>query len=166
MIRRSLVLAALVALGCSAANGEAGANGGSAPDTGAVPAGPSGPRPQAGMAWVIFGTDTAFAEVARTADEREQGLMGRTALDPNHGMIFVYDEPEVLSFWMRNTLIPLDVAFLDPSFRITEIQTMEPETENLHTAREPALAALEMDKGWFAERGIGPGAVARIVWDR
>lgn len=165
MIRRILLPALFVAVACSAANGETERPAGSAASA-AMSQMPSGPTPPAGTAWVIFGTDTAFAEVARTAAEREVGLMNRESLESNHGMIFVYDAPEVLSFWMKNTLIPLDVAFMDESFRVTEIQSMEPESEDLHTAREPALAALEMDKGWFAERGIGPGAVARIVWGR
>lgn len=123
-----------------------------------------GPRPPSGRAWVIFGTDTATAEVAQTPRERQQGLMYRTELGENDGMLFVFDALSIQSFWMSNTYIPLDIAFLDDAFRIVDIQPMDPETTDLHESAAPALMALEMNQGWFAARGIGTGAQAEVVF--
>ena len=120
--------------------------------------------PMRGTAWVIFGADTVVAEVARTADERAQGLMHRDAVPDGTGMLFVFDEPDIRSFWMQNTYVALDVAFMDSGYRITEIQQMEPETTELHTSQQPSLVALEVRKGWFAEQGIEAGARAHIVF--
>ena len=71
----------------------------------------SGPRPPAGHAWVIFGADTVLAEVAASADEREQGLMYRDDVPDGTGMLFVFPDVSVRSFWMANTYVPLDIAF-------------------------------------------------------
>ena len=97
------------------------------------------------------------AEVATTPDERATGLMNRFSLQPDHGMLFVFEKPEPLSFWMRNTYIPLSIAFIDASGRIVNIEHMVPQTETTHWSRGPALYALEMRKGWFVERGIKAG---------
>lgn len=97
------------------------------------------------------------AEVADREAERRQGLMGRDSLPKDHGMLFVYPEQRTLSFWMRNTRIPLDIAFIDQRGTIVDIQTMEPQTEELHRSREPAMYALEMAAGWFGERGVEVG---------
>ncbi len=122
--------------------------------------------PEPGTAWVIFGTDTAFAEVAQTPAERERGLMDRDSLEPNHGMLFLFERSDIRSFWMKNTFIPLDGAFMDESFRIINIVHMDPETEDLHSSEAPALAALEMTQGWFASKGIEAGDVAEVVFGR
>jgi len=113
---------------------------------------------------VIFGPDTVVAEVARTAEEREQGLMFRENLEKGRGMLFVFPSSQVRSFWMRNTFIPLDIAYLDEALTIVDIQAMEPQTEDLHESARPAMFALEVPLGWFAERGIQVGAVARVVF--
>jgi uncharacterized protein len=97
------------------------------------------------------------AEVATTADERATGLMNRFSLQPDHGMLFVFEKPEPLSFWMKNTYIPLSIAFIDGGGRIVNIEDMAPQTETTHWSRGPALYALEMRKGWFVERGIRAG---------
>jgi uncharacterized protein len=123
-------------------------------------------RPERGWAWVILASDTVVAEVADTPEAREQGLMHRTELAPGTGMLFVYDAAEVRSFWMRNTLIPLDIAFLDETQRVIDIQQMEPLTEALTTSAAPAMFALEVPEGWFASRGIEVGLQARIVFGR
>lgn len=98
------------------------------------------------------------AEVAATASNRQVGLMHRQVLAPQQGMLFVFPDRAVHCMWMRNTLIPLSVAFLDDEGRILNIEDMEPQTENNHCAARPARFALEMNKGWFAQRAIKPGA--------
>ena len=97
------------------------------------------------------------AEVASTPQQRATGLMHRFSLQPDHGMLFVFERPERLSFWMKNTFIPLSIAFLDASGRILNIEDMAPQTETTHWSKGPALYALEMRKGWFVERGIKAG---------
>lgn len=126
----------------------------------------SGERPERGMAWVIIGSDTVHAEVADTPELREEGLMYRTELAPGTGMLFVYDQEQPLSFWMRNTFVPLDIAFMSETQRIVDIQQMEPQDEEMTESPEPARFALEVPQGWFAEQGIEPGAQARIVLGR
>ena len=103
------------------------------------------------------------AEVATTQDQRSLGLMNRFSLQPDHGMLFVFERPEPLAFWMKNTYIPLSIAFIAADGRIVNIEDMQPQTEDSHWSKGPALYALEMKKGWFQERGIGPGAVVRGV---
>lgn len=97
------------------------------------------------------------AEVARTPETRATGLMNRFSLKPDTGMLFVFERPEPLAFWMKNTFIPLSIAFIDAEGRILNIDDMAPRTEASHWSRGPALYALEMKKGWFAERGIRSG---------
>lgn len=97
------------------------------------------------------------AEVAADFSTRAQGLMYRKSLAPNGGMLFIFDEPAVQCMWMKNTLIPLSVAFLDERGTIVNIENMQPQTEQSHCATAPALLALEMSAGWFAQRGIKAG---------
>lgn len=98
------------------------------------------------------------AEVANTFEARAQGLMFRKYLGPNEGMLFVFPQAETHCMWMRNTLIPLSVAFLDAQGRIVSISEMQPQTETSHCATAPAKFALEMSGGWFAAKGLKPGA--------
>ena len=98
------------------------------------------------------------AEVAADFGSRAQGLMNRKALAQNAGMLFVFDAAAEHCMWMKNTYIPLSVAFLDAGGTIINIAEMQPHSEQTHCAARPALYALEMTKGWFAERGIKPGA--------
>jgi uncharacterized protein len=123
-------------------------------------------RPPRGMAWVIFNGDTVTAEVAATPEERQQGLMFRTELAEDGGMLFVFDREDIQSFWMQNTYIPLDIAHIDRRQVVVDIQRMEPETEEFYESAAPAMFALEVNEGWFAERGIEVGAQARIVMGR
>ncbi len=97
------------------------------------------------------------AEVAVAPAERSKGLMFRPALGPSQGMVFLFDEPGVQCMWMRNTLIPLSVAFIDDDGRVINVEDMAPQTETNHCASKPARYALEMNKGWFAKHGIGAG---------
>jgi uncharacterized membrane protein (UPF0127 family) len=98
------------------------------------------------------------AEVAADMASRSRGLMFRKSLAQNAGMVFVFDEASQHCMWMKNTLIPLSVAFLDDNGTIINIENMAPQTEDTHCAARPARYALEMDRGWFAARGVKPGA--------
>ena len=97
------------------------------------------------------------AEVAANQANRQRGLMMRERMAANHGMLFVFPQAERHCMWMRNTLLPLSVAFLDDQGRILNIEDMQPQTENNHCAVAPARFALEMNRGWFAGKGIKPG---------
>ena len=101
------------------------------------------------------------AEVADRDATRATGLMHRTALAPNGGMLFVFDAAAVHCMWMKNTPLPLSVAFIDASGAIVNIADMQPHTEVSHCAAQPARFALEMAQGWFAERGIRAGTRLR-----
>jgi len=98
------------------------------------------------------------AEVASTFETRAQGLMFRKHLGPNEGMLFVFPQAEAHCMWMKNTLIPLSVAFLDDQGKIVSISEMRPQTETSHCAAGPAKFALEMSGGWFAAKGLKPGS--------
>jgi uncharacterized membrane protein (UPF0127 family) len=97
------------------------------------------------------------AEVAATSDSRQVGMMQRTIMPPQRGMLFVFTEVNKHCMWMRNTLLPLSVAFLDEKGRIINVEDMQPGTENNHCAARPARYALEMNLGWFKSRGLGQG---------
>ena len=96
-------------------------------------------------------------EVAASEPQRMQGLMFRKKLGRDDGMLFIFEEPAYHSMWMKNTLIPLSVAFLDADGRILNILDMEPETLDTHTAAGPAIYAIETNKGWFAGHGVKAG---------
>jgi uncharacterized membrane protein (UPF0127 family) len=98
------------------------------------------------------------AEVATNTATRSVGLMHRFSLKPDHGMLFVFRDPQPLSFWMKNTFVALSIAYIDARGRIIDIEDMAPQTETMHPSSGPAQYALEMKKGWFRERGIAPGA--------
>jgi len=112
-------------------------------------------QPPLPMRELTAGIHLIHAEVADTDATREQGLMHRESLPPNHGMLFVFDRPAIQCFWMRNTLVPLSVAFLGEDGRVVNIADMAPRTDTAHCAAEPVRYALEMEQGWFASRGIG-----------
>lgn len=101
------------------------------------------------------------AEVADNMSARTTGLMHRKSMAQNAGMVFVFGESAAHCMWMKNTLIPLSVAFIDESGAIINIADMQPHSEQSHCAARPARYALEMNKGWFAQRGIKPGAKLR-----
>ncbi|MDR3300401.1 MAG: DUF192 domain-containing protein [Candidatus Accumulibacter sp.] len=97
------------------------------------------------------------AEVAADQASRARGLMYRESMAANRGMLFVFPWAERHCMWMRNTLLPLSVAFLDDQGKILNIEDMRPLTEDNHCASAPVRFALEMNRGYFAEKGIKPG---------
>ena len=107
---------------------------------------------------LTIGTQTLTAEVATSPAQRETGLMNRFSLKPDHGMLFVFERNEPLAFWMRNTYVALSIAFISADGQILNIEDMQPQTDDSHWSKGAALYALEMKKGWFAEKGIVAGA--------
>lgn len=97
------------------------------------------------------------AEVASTPEERQKGLMHRRSMPENHGMVFVFERTGLWGMWMKNTYIPLSVAFISEDGRILNIEDMEPHTEDSHSASAPARYALEVKKGWFRKHKISAG---------
>ena len=97
------------------------------------------------------------AQVAQTADQRMTGLMHRKEMPQHEGMLFVSDYPSQQCFWMRNTLLPLSVAFVADDGTIVNIDEMKPLTENSHCSVKPVRYVLEMNTGWFARKGIKAG---------
>jgi uncharacterized membrane protein (UPF0127 family) len=101
------------------------------------------------------------AEVVSTPEQRATGLMNRFSLQPDHGMLFVFEQPQPLGFWMKNTFIPLSIAFIDVDGKIVNIEDMRPQDESTHWSRGIALYALEMKQGWFAGKKIAAGDVIK-----
>ena len=102
-------------------------------------------------------TSKLKAEVAADNNTRSIGLMNRFSLATDHGMIFVFAQSEPLAFWMRNTFVPLSIAYIDSKGVIVNIVDMKPQDESTHPSAGPAMFALEMKQGWFKERGIVAG---------
>lgn len=106
---------------------------------------------------VTIGNEKLTVEVVETPEQRAVGLMNRFSLQPDHGMLFVFDQPQRLAFWMKNTYIPLSIAFVDAGGAIINIEDMRPQDESTHWSRADALYAIEAKQGWFAAKGITPG---------
>lgn len=104
-----------------------------------------------------IGTHTFQAEVAATPQQRERGLMGRTHLPENGGMLFVFDYAGRHCFWMRNTPLPLSIAFIDDTGLIVNLADMQPHTDTPHCPLSAIRYALEVPQGGFQQRGIMPG---------
>jgi uncharacterized membrane protein (UPF0127 family) len=102
-------------------------------------------------------TVAVTAEIARTDAERAQGLMNRKSLDDGKGMLFVFERDQILNFWMKNTLIPLSIAFISHNGRILEIRDMKPRDLNTVASSRSARYALEAPLGWFDRERIGVG---------
>lgn len=98
------------------------------------------------------------AQIARTPEQRATGLMHRQEMPAFEGMLFVFEQPSGLCFWMKNTLIPLTVAFIADDGTVVNLADMQPQTTESHCAARPVRYALEMNQGWFAKRGIKHGA--------
>jgi uncharacterized membrane protein (UPF0127 family) len=127
--------------------------------------GATAPQARAQLPVVELGAGMHLIHAALAADDRSRmrGLMFRKSLQPNEGMLFVFDESTTHCMWMKNTFVPLSVAFLDESAHIINVADMAPQTEASHCATQPARYALEMQRGWFSERGLGPGTEIRGI---
>jgi len=97
------------------------------------------------------------AEVAANNPQRQQGLMFREKMDSNNGMVFIFDQASTQCMWMKNTLLPLSVAFIDDDGKIVNIEDMQPQTLESHCSKKPVRYALEMNLGWFKQKNIKPG---------
>lgn len=115
--------------------------------------------PQARLPTVTLnaGMHQIIAEVAGTATQREIGMMMRTQMAAHEGMLFVFEQPSQQCFWMRNTLLPLSIAFLADDGTIVNVLEMKPQTLDSHCSAQPVRLVLEMNTGWFAKRGLKAG---------
>ena len=118
----------------------------------------SGPQPKLPTTPLTIGIHVVQAELAVTPEQQATGMMFRTRMGTNEGMLFVNDDVGVRCFWMRNTLVPLTIAFIADDGTIINTADMEPRSEKSHCSAQPVRFALEMNLGWFAKRGIKPGA--------
>ncbi len=117
----------------------------------------TGPQPKLPTVKITAGFHVIEAELAVTPEQQATGMMFRTSMGTNEGMLFVAEDKGVRCFWMRNTLVPLTIAFVADDGRIVNTADMEPRSERTHCSAEPVRFALEMNLGWFAKRGIQPG---------
>jgi hypothetical protein len=116
------------------------------------------PEQRPGLQRIRIDTVTLFVELAQDDEKRERGLMFRESLPENQGMLFIFDIEHRLSFWMRNTFVPLDIAFMDATGVIVDIQQMQPLDETRsYVSTFPALYAIEVNQGWFKRHGIEVG---------
>ncbi|MEO6398356.1 MAG: DUF192 domain-containing protein, partial [Tepidiformaceae bacterium] len=97
-------------------------------------------------------------EIAATEKQRQQGLMLRQSMDEDAGMLFLFPADTTVGFWMHNTYIPLDIAYIDVSGSVLEIRKAEPLNDTSLTPRGPYRYTLEVNQGWFERHGLGPGA--------
>ena len=116
------------------------------------------PQPKLPTVRIEAGIHVIRAELADTIETRMLGLMGRESLGPNEGMLFVFEQKAVHCFWMRNTPLPLSIAFLDDDGGIVNIEQMAPRSDESHCPSRAVRFALEMEQGWFAKRGLQEGA--------
>lgn len=117
------------------------------------------PQPPLPTTRLTAGIHLITAEVAQDNPSRMRGLMFREQMPANGGMLFMFESKGVQCMWMRNTLIPLSVAFIEDDGSIVNIEDMKPLDEmTQHCSKKPVRYALEMNKGWFAQRGIKAGA--------
>ena len=104
------------------------------------------------------GTGNLEVEVASNKAQRSLGLMNRASMPESRGMLFVYPAPAYFCMWMKNTKIPLSVAFIDAQGMVINIEDMAPQTETNHCTQRNATYALEANRGWFAKHGVSAGS--------
>lgn len=105
------------------------------------------------------GQEKIQAQVASTPESQQLGLMYRKSMPINEGMLFVFNIKAGHCFWMKNTEMPLSIAFISDDGRIVNVEEMQAQTENNHCPLKPIRFALEMNKGWFSEKKLGPGSL-------
>jgi len=123
------------------------------------------PRPKSDLPVVALKVDghEIWAEVANKEATRSSGLMFRQEMDWDNGMLFVFPDSATRAFWMKNTLIPLSIAFMDSNGKILNTEEMVPQSEQSIWSNGPAKFALEMNGGWFTKEGVKPGDVMEGV---
>ena len=122
-----------------------------------------GPQPQSlPKAEITIGEFSIAVEIANTPEQRAIGMMYRKKLGPDEGMLFIFERDENLSFYMKNTHVPLSIAFIRSDGIISNIATMEPRTLTPHHSRTPSRYALEMPQGWFTKHGFKAGTKVGI----
>lgn len=119
------------------------------------------PQPKLPTVTITAGMHNIVAEVARTPMQRQIGMMMRTTMAQHEGMLFVFDEASPQCFWMRNTLLPLSIAFIADDGTIVNVAEMRPKSDDSHCSDKPVRYALEMNQGWFGKRGLKAGARLR-----
>ena len=107
------------------------------------------------------GRQQISVQLAETPLQRQIGLMHRRQMPKHEGMLFVFEQPGVQCFWMKNTLLPLTAAFLDDAGRIVNLADMQPQSEQQHCSAKPVRYVLEMNQGWFKQRNLKAGARLR-----
>ena len=107
---------------------------------------------------ITAGMHRIDAQVAIAPQERQTGLMHRKEMPAHEGMLFVFEQPATQCFWMKNTLLPLTAAFVADDGTIVNLADMKPQTEDSHCSAKPVRYVLEMNQGWFAQKGIKPGS--------
>jgi len=120
-----------------------------------------GPQPRLDTVQLTVGMHVIKAELAVTPTQQAVGMMMRTEMGANEGMLFVNSDSSRRCFWMRNTLLPLSIAFISEDGSIVNIVEMQPRSEESHCSTHPVRYALEMNKGWFAKRGLQAGSKLR-----
>jgi len=115
------------------------------------------PQPRLPTVQLRAGMHNIVAEVASTPAQRQVGMMMRTEMAAHEGMLFVFESPSPQCFWMRNTLLPLSIAFLEDDGTVVNTAEMQPRSDASHCSTRPVRYALEMNAGWFDKRGIKPG---------
>jgi len=116
------------------------------------------PQPKLDAVTLSAGMHNIRAEVARTPLQTQTGMMLRTEMAPHEGMLFVFEQASPQCFWMKNTPLPLSIAFVADDGTVVNILDMKPQVLDSHCSTQPVRFALEMNQGWFAKRGIKPGA--------
>lgn len=115
---------------------------------------------------VSINSNLLTVEIADTKNSRELGLMFRDKLDEGSGMLFIYNSPQILGFWMENTYIPLDLAYIDKNKKIIQIQKMRPKDRTSVVSKVPVLYALEVNSGWFSKHNIRVGDYVEFCFDK
>lgn len=123
--------------------------------------GQTGPQPKLQTLDLTAGMHVIKAELAITPEQQATGMMGRRDMPGNEGMLFVNEEPSQRCFWMKNTLIPLTIAFIADDGTIVNLADMQAQSERSHCSAKPVRYALEMKQGWFEKRGIKAGQKLR-----
>ncbi len=118
----------------------------------------AGPQPRLRTIDLTAGIHVIKTELAITPEQQQTGMMFRREMGTHEGMLFVNDEPGLRCFWMRNTLLPLSIAFIADDGTIVNVAEMDAQSEQSHCSTRPVRYALEMNRGWFAKRGLKAGS--------